>query len=789
MTSHVKIHAKSAHRQDPNLGRFLNSGSMGSTERSDAEIALGNGGGPRGTNRTNFALDTPERRDSDAGRGRNTSIRRGQSRHMMINKDRSARMIMKKNNSTSQNLVGNLLAVVEEYGIRRKKTDFHAKSTLFPVFVPTNPFRQNWDKFTMMILLYVIFVTPFSIAFLDPPDPVVDVFDRLVDAVFWIDIVLNFRTAWVDVEGHMCFEWKECAMKYATGWLFVDVISCLPYDLFGTSNTGDQSNETTARSLMILRALKVLKLTKLLRVFRSSRILKRMEQQMSIKFGVIKLLKFIVMIVMVAHWMACIYYLAGTMSAPANAHESWINSHEYPEYYNFWDMYVLALYWAIMTITTIGYGDVPSGTTAERVVSIFCMILGACLYSYIVGTVTTVVQGLDISRRAFEDKMDSINDYMSLSNFPTHLRRRIRAYCFYQRDTKSFLPQERDLYASVSPALRSMCAYYKYNVLLKRVPYFSHAPTQVISELALLLKHAIYMPGECVMKAGEVGHVMYFMYKGRAHLEMISPKDNGPVILGLLTDGTHFGERGMLFSARRLHTVRCLSYCDTCIINGDDYLRLMRFHPDVQAEVRRMVVRKMWMHLSKSGKLKSAFEKAASVPRKKAVAMDLNIMQTKIYELQELLAKQMRFRELELERQKLDMRAVEKKEKAKHEGEKRKLRRESQRLTLSLEEYRGIVEERDSPRNEGEAEIFGRQQGGSLTVREQTRHLSRGGVSSESESKHFEESGNDVEKVARPGTISECGTEEDHMTMKTPRSSIVDVNNTAGIPSEPSKVQ
>ena len=30
-----------------------------------------------------------------------------------------------------------------------------------------------------------------------------------------------------------------------------------------------------------------------------------------------------------------------------------------------------------MTITTIGYGDVPSGTTAERVVSIVCMILGA----------------------------------------------------------------------------------------------------------------------------------------------------------------------------------------------------------------------------------------------------------------------------------------------------------------------------------------------------------------------------------------------------------------------------
>jgi len=737
MSTTVQIHpTPSKGQSDPGMVAFIPTNERASdrTQNNDDDF-----------------ITTPERKTDRQRKKSGGTLARKASKHHVLNQQRSDRMISKKQAISRQNLIGNLLAVVEEYGIRRKKTDFHAHST-FPVFVPTNPFRRRWDLFTLFVLVYVIFVTPFSIAFLDPPSDAITVCDRIVDAVFWIDIVLNFRTAWVDVEGHMCFEYKQCALSYAKGWLFVDVVSCLPYDQFTVKPTGG-SRDSETKGIMILRALKILKLTKLLRVFRSSRILKRMEQQMSIKFGVIKLMKFILVIVMVAHWMACIYYLAGTMSEPSNRHESWINSHVYPEHYTFWDMYVLALYWAIMTITTIGYGDVPSGTTAERVVSIVCMILGACLYSYIVGTVTTVVQGLDISRRAFEDKMDSINDYMSLSCFPTHLRRRIRAYCFYQRDTKSFLPQERDLYASVSPALRSMCAFYKYNVLLKRVPYFSHAPTQVISELALLLKHAIYMPGECVMKAGEVGHVMYFMYKGRAHLEMIG-KDNDPVILGLLTDGTHFGERGMLFSARRLHTVRCLSYCDTCIINGDDYNRLMRFHPDVKAEVRRMVVRKMWTHLSKSGKLKSAFERAAKSPRKKAVAMDLNIMQSKIYELQELLAKQMRFRELELERQKLDMKAIEKKERAKHDGEKRKLRRESQRLQLSVEELRSIVEAQtptNSPRNINNGAI--------------NSSISRGGIAPPvglHTVKELRESKDDI----RPGDVSECGTEEDHLNMR-----------------------
>ena len=628
-------------------------------------------------------------------------LSRTQSKFLMDKNKRAQRMKLKKQSSKRQNVIGSLLAVVEEYGIRRRKTDFHAQSQ-FPVLLPTGNFRKRWDLFCLVVLLYVCTVTPFSIAFIGddlqkfPGWEILFFLDRFVDLVFMVDIVFNFRTAWMDVEGHMCFEWKECAVNYMKGWLFIDVVSVIPYDLItvedpdGSGGGGVGQRES---ALNLLKVLRILRIAKVMRVLRAARILKRMEQQMSIKFGVVKLVKFFVLIIMASHWMACAYYLAGSLADPSVEHESWIHSHDYPSEYTIGDMYVVSMYWAVMTITTIGYGDVPSGTTTERLLSIIAMIIGAGLFSYVVGTMTSLIQGLDISTRAFEDKMDSINEYMSLSNFPLHLRRRIRADCFYQRDTRSFLPSERDLYASVSPALRSMCAYYKYQGLLKRVPYFAHAPTQVISELALLLKHAIYMPGECVMKAGEVGHVMYFMYKGRAHLEMIG-RDNDPIILGLLTDGTHFGERGMLFSARRLHTVRCLSYCDTCIINGDDYARLMRFHPDVKAEVRRMVVRKMWMHLSKSGKLREAFEKAKRVPMRKEASLDLSVMQTKIDELQALLLKQMRYRDLELKAQQEKLLTAKREaavEAAKeHEQEKTKLRRKSMQLEISLKEMQQL---------------------------------------------------------------------------------------------------
>ncbi|CAM9654046.1 unnamed protein product, partial [Discosporangium mesarthrocarpum] len=38
--------------------------------------------------------------------------------------------------------------------------------------------------------------------------------------------------------------------------------------------------------------------------------------------------------------------------------------------------YVAAIYWALTTLTTVGYGDITPGVTAEQIYAMFCMILG-----------------------------------------------------------------------------------------------------------------------------------------------------------------------------------------------------------------------------------------------------------------------------------------------------------------------------------------------------------------------------------------------------------------------------
>ena len=76
-----------------------------------------------------------------------------------------------------------------------------------------------------------------------------------------------------------------------------------------------------------------------------------------------------------------------------------------------WSQYLVALYWSVMTLTTIGYGDVTAKTNPERVVFILSMFIGAGVYAYIVGAVCNIITAMEEERVAYHQRMDDLNRF------------------------------------------------------------------------------------------------------------------------------------------------------------------------------------------------------------------------------------------------------------------------------------------------------------------------------------------------------------------------------------------
>ena len=104
---------------------------------------------------------------------------------------------------------------------------------------PNTASHHVWDIIILIIIVYNIAAVPIIIAF-DVKLNICDFWDGgglfylnvFLDIVFMADIVVNFLTPIVEPETHQLnWELKAIAKDYAKFWLYIDVVSTIPWDL------------------------------------------------------------------------------------------------------------------------------------------------------------------------------------------------------------------------------------------------------------------------------------------------------------------------------------------------------------------------------------------------------------------------------------------------------------------------------------------------------------------------------------------------------------------------------
>ena len=71
------------------------------------------------------------------------------------------------------------------------------------------------------------------------------VVDSIVDVVFFLDIVLNFHTTYVSQTGEVISDPKLIRLNYLKSWFVIDLLSCLPYDIFNAFQDAEDVRKTT----------------------------------------------------------------------------------------------------------------------------------------------------------------------------------------------------------------------------------------------------------------------------------------------------------------------------------------------------------------------------------------------------------------------------------------------------------------------------------------------------------------------------------------------------------------
>lgn len=72
-------------------------------------------------------------------------------------------------------------------------------------------------------------------------------------------------------------------------------------------------------------------------------------------------------------------------------------------------LYIFSFYWTIQTVFTVGYGDIPAVTIAERFFAILVMLAGVFVYSFVIGAISAIFTNLNEMEREFKEKLTTLN--------------------------------------------------------------------------------------------------------------------------------------------------------------------------------------------------------------------------------------------------------------------------------------------------------------------------------------------------------------------------------------------
>ena len=308
-----------------------------------------------------------------------------------------------------------------------------AEAVPWYLFRPDTKRKLTWDLYVGLLILYSAITVPLRAAFGAFEDYSWSLADDAVDACFAVDIILNFFTAFMDKESHnLVVVLPTIWFRYLRTWFVIDVVSTLPLAVIG--------------GLKIVRVVRLSRLLKLLRLLRLSALAKRADvivDVLGIPQVFLRMVGILLKIVLMAHLTCCLWWGVAVSEYSANG-ESFAAQNMTIASESIYDapidlQYVTVVYFTLVTLFGIGYGEYVPFTTNERILCIIVVIAGSASVGFLIGNISSVVDSRN-SRRS--QRMAQVKQFMRDRDFPSALRGRVRRYFQYYLSKKSMFDEQ-----------------------------------------------------------------------------------------------------------------------------------------------------------------------------------------------------------------------------------------------------------------------------------------------------------------------------------------------------------
>lgn len=255
---------------------------------------------------------------------------------------------------------------------------------------PGSPGRIVWDLLGATLLMFDVIMIPMSVFNNGDKSSFETVMDWFT-LIFWtFDMFASCCTGYIH-NGLTVLNLRLIVRNYLRTWFVVDLIVVGPdwgftmYEMVSGISVGGGGN-----SSKLLRALRVLRMCRMLRLVKLKRVLVMIRDRIDSEnlFIFLSIIKMMVMMLLVNHFLASIWYAIGDLGRTYDL-KNWIDQHEFTGK-PLGDRYTTAYHWSLTQFSPASM-DVQPHNVWERIYAITVLVCGLVLFSSFVSSVTASI--------------------------------------------------------------------------------------------------------------------------------------------------------------------------------------------------------------------------------------------------------------------------------------------------------------------------------------------------------------------------------------------------------------
>ncbi|XP_043695899.1 potassium channel SKOR-like isoform X2 [Telopea speciosissima] len=365
----------------------------------------------------------------------------------------------------------------------------------------------------------------------------------------------------------MVYNRNRIALRYLKSSFLVDFIGCLPWDAIYRACEGKEE----VRYLLWIR------------LSRTSRVLEffqKLEKDIRLNYLFTRIVKLLVVELYCTHTAACIFYYLATTLPPTQEGYTWIGSLKLGDYSysNFREIdlskrYWTSLYYAIVTMATVGFGDIHAVNIREMIFVMFFVSFDMILGAYLIGNMTAlIVKGSKTER--FRDKMTDLIKYMNRNKLGNDIRNQIKGHLSLQYESSY---TEGAVLQDIPVSIRAKISQKIYKPLIDKVPLFQGCSPEFINQIVIRLHEEFFLPGEVIMEQGNVVDQIYFVCHGVLE-EVGIGEDGTEETVSLLERYSSFGEVSVLCNIPQPCTVQVCELCRLLRLDKQSFTNILQIY-------------------------------------------------------------------------------------------------------------------------------------------------------------------------------------------------------------------